>query len=132
MLQSVTEVLQSITDYYRVLQSITETNLAHLLGPIFGLVFYESVPNKYRQILTKKQRWKKARTSCCLFFGVGADFKRFELIYSLFRLISGIFTCFFVCLFFPRQKVVNAVTYFFPCLIQSLFYNYGTILAFVF
>ena len=38
MLQSVTEyyrVLQSVTECYRVLQSI---NLAHLLGPIFGLV----------------------------------------------------------------------------------------------
>ena len=29
----------SITKYYKVLQSITKTNLAHLLGPIFGLVF---------------------------------------------------------------------------------------------
>ena len=29
-------VLQSVTECYRVLQSI---NLAHLLGPIFGLVF---------------------------------------------------------------------------------------------
>ena len=44
VLHSVTEyyrVLQSITEYYRVLQSITsitKTNLAHLLGPIFGLV----------------------------------------------------------------------------------------------
>ena len=44
MLQSITEccrVLQSITEYYRVLQSITEyyrVFLAHLLGPIFGLV----------------------------------------------------------------------------------------------
>ena len=42
--QSITEyyrLLQSITEYYRVLQSIesiTKTNLAHLLGPIFGLV----------------------------------------------------------------------------------------------
>ena len=43
VLQSITEyyrVVQSITEYYyRVLQSITKTNLAHLLGPIFGLVF---------------------------------------------------------------------------------------------
>ena len=41
VLQSVTEryrVLQSVTKYYRVLRSITKTNLAHLLGPIFGLV----------------------------------------------------------------------------------------------
>ena len=32
-------MLESITEYYRVLQSITKTNLAHLLRPIFGLVF---------------------------------------------------------------------------------------------
>ena len=33
--------MQSITEYYyRVLQSITKTNLAHLLRPIFGLVFH--------------------------------------------------------------------------------------------
>ena len=44
LLQSVTEcyrVLQSITEYKRVLQNITEyyrVFLAHLLGPIFGLV----------------------------------------------------------------------------------------------
>ena len=44
VLQSVTEyyrVLQSITEYYRVLQNITEyyrVFLAHLLGPLFGLV----------------------------------------------------------------------------------------------
>ena len=30
---------QSITKYKKVLQSITSTNIAHLLGPIFGLVF---------------------------------------------------------------------------------------------
>ena len=39
VLQSFTEcyrVLQSVTEFYRVLQSIT--NLAHLPGPIFGLV----------------------------------------------------------------------------------------------
>ena len=55
MLQSITEyyrVFQSVTEYNRVLQSITEYNrvlkniteyyrvfLAHLLGPISGLVF---------------------------------------------------------------------------------------------
>ena len=33
-------MLQSATECYRVLQSVTKTNLAHLLGPIFGLVFY--------------------------------------------------------------------------------------------
>ena len=41
VLQSVTEyngALQSIREYYKVLQSIIKTNLAHLLGPIFGLV----------------------------------------------------------------------------------------------
>ena len=41
VLQSVTEcdrVLQSITGYYKVLQSIIKTNLAHLLGPLLGLV----------------------------------------------------------------------------------------------
>ena len=44
MLQSVIEyyrVLQSIAKYYRVLQKIAEyyrVFLAHLLGPIFGLV----------------------------------------------------------------------------------------------
>ena len=44
MLQSVIEyyrVLQSIAKYYRVLQNIIEyyrVFLAHLLGPIFGLV----------------------------------------------------------------------------------------------
>ena len=56
MLQSITElyrvlqgiaenyrVLQSVTECYRVLQSTTKTNtnLAHLLGPIFGLVYLE-------------------------------------------------------------------------------------------
>ena len=45
VLQSITEyyrVLQSVTECYRVLQSVTEccrVFLAHLLGPIFGLVF---------------------------------------------------------------------------------------------
>ena len=43
VLQSITEyyrVLHGITKYYKVLQSITKTktNLAHLLGPTFGLV----------------------------------------------------------------------------------------------
>ena len=36
-------VLQSDTEYYRVLQNITEYYrgfLAHLLGPIFGLVLH--------------------------------------------------------------------------------------------
>ena len=53
VLQSVREydrVWQSMTEYYRVLQSITEfyrVFLAHLLGPIFGLVFlYFSVKLK--------------------------------------------------------------------------------------
>ena len=47
MLQSVIEyyrVLQSIAKYYRVLQKIPEyyrVFLAHLLGPLFGLVFME-------------------------------------------------------------------------------------------
>ena len=46
VLQSVTEcyrVLESVTEYYRVLQSITGYHrifLAHLLGPIFGLVLF--------------------------------------------------------------------------------------------
>ena len=31
----------SITKYYKVAQSITKANLAHLLGPIFGLVCHE-------------------------------------------------------------------------------------------
>ena len=47
VLQSITEhyrALQSITKYYKVLQGIqsfttTKTNLAHPIGPIFGLVF---------------------------------------------------------------------------------------------
>merc|ERR1711978_114086 len=42
VLQSIAEycrVLQSIAEYCRLLQSITKTNLAHLLGPIFGLVW---------------------------------------------------------------------------------------------
>ena len=44
MLESIAEcyrVLQSVTDYHRVLQSTTDyyiVNLAHLLGPILGLV----------------------------------------------------------------------------------------------
>ena len=48
VLQSNTEyyrVSKSITEYYRVLQSIksiTKTNLAHLLGPIFGLVLVKN------------------------------------------------------------------------------------------
>ena len=36
-------MLQSVTEYYRVLQNITEYYrmfLAHLLGPIFGLVYF--------------------------------------------------------------------------------------------
>ena len=43
VLQSISEynrVLESITEYYKVLQSITETNLGHLLGQIFGLVWF--------------------------------------------------------------------------------------------
>ena len=54
MLQSVTEynrVLQSITKYNRVLQNITEyyrVFLAHLLGPISGLVFLKiKKPNPF-------------------------------------------------------------------------------------
>ena len=44
--QSVTEcyrMLQGVTKYNRVLQSITKTktNLAHLLGPTFGLVSFQ-------------------------------------------------------------------------------------------
>ena len=35
----IVEVLVGVREYYRVLQSITKKNLAHLLGPIFGLVF---------------------------------------------------------------------------------------------
>ena len=31
-------MLQSVTKYYKILQSITKTNVAHQLGPIFGLV----------------------------------------------------------------------------------------------
>ena len=59
MLESVTEyyrVLQSITEYCKVLQSITETNLAHLLGPIFGLVFLrtENLWNYVRMPSTPK------------------------------------------------------------------------------
>ena len=48
VLQSVTEchkVLQSVTKSYRVLQSVREyyrVFLAHLLGPIFGLVYHLS------------------------------------------------------------------------------------------
>ena len=44
MLQSVIEyyrVLQSIAKYHRVLQKITV--LAHLLGPIFGLVLLKKL-----------------------------------------------------------------------------------------
>ena len=46
VLQSVTEyyrVFQSITEYHIVLQSVAEYHrvfLAHLLGPIFGLVSF--------------------------------------------------------------------------------------------
>ena len=63
MLQSVTEcykVLQSVTEYYKVLQSIREYNrvlrnireyyrvfLAHLLGPISGLVCLFSSLNDF-------------------------------------------------------------------------------------
>ena len=45
VLQSVTEfyrVLQSVTECFRVLEGITKTNLAHLLGPIFG--FFPHIP----------------------------------------------------------------------------------------
>ena len=80
-------------------------------------------------ILTKIQTWKKARTSWCLFVGISADFRRFQLIYGLFKLISGVFTCFFVCLFFPRKKVVNANSCFFSMsdkesILQS-WHNFG-------
>ena len=52
MYQSIAEycrVLESIAEYCRVLQSFasittTKTNLAHLLGPIFGLVWFEMSP----------------------------------------------------------------------------------------
>ena len=50
VLQSVTEcyrVLQIVTECYKVLQSVTECYrvfLAHLLGPISGLVFTVCVP----------------------------------------------------------------------------------------
>ena len=50
VLQSITEyyrVLQSITEYNRAFQSITKTNLAHLLGPIFGLVFIKMEMKMY-------------------------------------------------------------------------------------
>ena len=51
MLQSVTEcykALQSVTECYRVLQSVKECYrvfLAHLLGPISGLVMIDTAPN---------------------------------------------------------------------------------------
>ena len=41
MLQSGAEcyrVIESVAECYRVIQSITKTYIAHLLGPIFGLV----------------------------------------------------------------------------------------------
>ena len=53
MLQGVIEyyrVLQSIAKYYRVLQNIREyyrVFLAHLLGPIFGLVFVRKLHNVF-------------------------------------------------------------------------------------
>ena len=61
-LQSITEyykLLPSITDYYRVLQSTTEyyrVFLAHLLGPIFGLVLY------MKQVIrmpSRRRRWSQ-------------------------------------------------------------------------
>ena len=53
MLQSVIEyyrVLQIIAEYYRVLQNITEyyrVFLAYLLGPIFGLVLVRPLPENH-------------------------------------------------------------------------------------
>ena len=58
--QSITKynrVLQSITGYYRALQSITKTNLAHLLRPIFGLVF------SFREEVFHEKEKEKTKTA---------------------------------------------------------------------
>ena len=49
-----------MTEYYRVLQSITETNLAHLLWPIFGLVYSAGrrLPHFYVCVLLLKASLK--------------------------------------------------------------------------
>ena len=59
-LQSITRyqrVLQNITKYYIVLQSIKKTNLAHLLGPIFGLVF------SFREEVFHEKEKEKTKTA---------------------------------------------------------------------
>ena len=74
VLQSVTDcyrVLQSVTECYRLLQSITEyyrVILAHLLGPIFGLVYLPPLQDAVSSMclsltrtivrLTRCQRWE--------------------------------------------------------------------------
>ena len=101
MLQSVTEcyrVLQSVIEYYRVLQSITEYNrvlqniteyyrvfLAHLLGPIFGLVFlYFSVKLKRNSGSHIPTTLKVARIIFGGFFEK-KRFKKFSRVHHVFR-----------------------------------------------
>ena len=64
VLQNVTEcnrMLLIVTECYRVLQSNTKTNLAHLLGPIFGLV--NVVPLNFRRVLEMDQERERVRSA---------------------------------------------------------------------
>ena len=59
-------VLQSVTECYRVLQSVTEyyrVFLAHLLGPIFGLVLldYQGVIDNSSTITLKRAAGTKPK-----------------------------------------------------------------------
>ena len=80
MLQSVTEcnrVLQSIAECYRLLQSITEyyrVFLAHLLGPIFGLIWYILNLIYYKNTISRP---------------LGESFSRIELAEILFKRGAG-------------------------------------------
>ena len=76
-------VLQCITEYYNVLQSITKTNLAHLLGPIFGLVIFvgngSSLPTHLRRALPKSHFSPRAYSSGVIFSFVESEDKDGDL-----------------------------------------------------
>ena len=73
-------MLQNITKYYKVLQSITKTNLAHRLGPIFGLVILLSGPLRRWFLLTVRTLTKSPTRYKSDIYNVVSQKKRSSLL----------------------------------------------------